>query len=72
MMRRVKPPPKPDPVKGKTLILGLLGALLFVVGLLFWMGMNGGSTHVPMGKPGVGFTADDAGTSAAAPDAARE
>ena len=35
-------------VKGKTLILGLIGALVLVVGLLFWAGMSGGSTHVPL------------------------
>jgi len=71
MMRRVKAPPKPEPVKGRTLILGLAGALVLVVGLLFWAGMNGGSTHVPMGKPGVGFTTDDAGTIAAAASASK-
>jgi hypothetical protein len=63
MMHRVKPPEKPArDVRGKTLILGLIGALFLVVGLLFWAGMTGGSSHVPQGKPGVGFTADDAGT----------
>jgi hypothetical protein len=48
------------------LILGLIGALFLVVGLLFWAGMTGGSSHVPLAKPGVGFTADDAGTSVGA------
>jgi hypothetical protein len=83
MMRRVKPaasPPRPPPgdgprrrpggpppVKGKTLILGVLGALVVVVGLLFWAGMTGGSTHVPLSAPGVGFTVDDTG--AATPSA---
>jgi hypothetical protein len=60
MMRRVKP--GPAPVKGKTLILGVLGALVVVVGLLFWVGMTGGSTHVPLSAPGVGFAVDDTGT----------
>jgi hypothetical protein len=59
MMRRVKP--GPAPVKGKPLILGVLGALVVVVGLLFWAGMTGGSTHVPLSAPGVGFTVDDTG-----------
>lgn len=79
MMRRVEPPVKPRagtsrhdekarPVQGKTFIVGLLGALVLVVGLVFWIGMSGGSTHVPLSKPGIGFTADDAG--AAAPAAA--
>src|SRR5947209_20146500 len=63
MMRRVKGPPKPAPVKGKTLILGVLGALIVVVGLLFWAGMTGGSTHVPLSAPGIGFTTDDAAPS---------
>lgn len=71
MMRRVEPPSNRGQrgegsgraVQGKTLILGVLGALLLVAGLLFWVGMTGGSTHVPLSKPGVGFTADDAGAS---------
>ncbi len=62
MMRRVKP--VPAPVKGKTLILGVLGALVVVVGLLFWAGMTGGSTHVPLSAPGIGFGLDDTGTTA--------
>ena len=64
MMRGVKP--GPAPVKGKTLILGVLGALVVVVGLLFWAGMTGGSTHVPLSAPGVGFTVDDTGAAATA------
>jgi hypothetical protein len=44
------------------LILAVLGALVVVVGLLFWAGMTGGSTHVPLSAPGIGFTVDDAGT----------
>ena len=64
MMRPVKGPPKPAPIKGKTLILGVLGALVVTVGLLFWAGMTGGSTHVPLSAPGIGFTTDDAGSNA--------
>lgn len=59
MMNPVKPPVKP--VQGKPLILGVLGALLLVVGLVFWIGLSGGSTHVPPSRPGVGFGLDDAG-----------
>jgi hypothetical protein len=65
MMRRVKGPPKPAPIKGKTLILGVLAALVVTVGLLFWAGMTGGSTHIPLSAPGIGFTTDDAGSNAA-------
>lgn len=67
MMRSVTPPPKRDAgstrrtVQGKTLIVGVLGALLLVVGILFWVGMTGGSTHVALSKPGVGFGSDDTG-----------
>lgn len=74
MMRRVKesvpdrpePRRKPEPVRGKTLILGLLGALVLMVGLLFWLGLSGGSNHVPLSRPGVGFVIDDAGEPAPA------
>jgi hypothetical protein len=59
----------PAPVKGKTLILGVLGALLLVVGLLFWAGMTGGSTHVPLSAPGIGFGMDDAAAKTTAPGA---
>jgi hypothetical protein len=57
----------PAPVKGKTLILGVLGALFLVVGLLFWAGMTGGSTHVPLSAPGIGFGIDDAAAKATPP-----
>lgn len=68
MMRLVKPPadrapPNAKPIKtvqGKTLLLGLLGSLLVAVGLVFYFGVTGGSTHVPLAKPGVGFTTDPA------------
>jgi hypothetical protein len=50
----------------------LLGALLLVVGLVFWVGVSGGSKHVPLSRPGVGFTADDAGVADdGGPDAGR-
>lgn len=65
MMRRVKAPQN-RPIDGKTLILGVLGALVVVVGLLFWAGMTGGSTHVPLSAPGIGFVMDDAGARATA------
>ena len=71
MMHRVKAPQNP-PIKGKTLILGVLGALVVVVGLVFWAGMTGGSTHVPLSAPGIGFTTDDAGTTTATPAASAE
>jgi hypothetical protein len=66
MMRRVKPSVKRDPgaVRGKTFILGLIAALVLVVGFVFWAGMTGGSSHVPLGKAGVGFTIDEAGAPA--------
>ena len=66
MMHRVKAPEN-RPVKGKTLILGILGALVVTVGLLFWAGMTGGSTHVPLSAPGIGFTVDDAGPATSEP-----
>ena len=67
----MKPPAKrgegsPKGVSGKQLILGLIGAIILVACLLFWAGMTGGSTHVPLSKAGVGFEKDDAG---AAPSA---
>jgi hypothetical protein len=73
MMRRVKPPPKRETpakaggqtVQGKTLILGFLAALVVVVGLLFWVGLSGNSTHVAAGRPGVGFRADEGDDAAA-------
>jgi hypothetical protein len=82
MMRAVEPPDKPRstreekarPVQGKGFILGLLAALLLVVGVVFWIGVSGGSTHVPLSRPGVGFSADDAATPvvAAAPGTAAD
>jgi hypothetical protein len=59
-----------DPVQGKKLLLALLFALVAVVALVFYFGVSGGSTHVPLGKPGVGFTTDPLDGSAAATPAA--
>ena len=64
--RDASPSPRSTAVKGKTFILGLALALSLVVGLVFWIGMSGGSTHVGPGKPGVGFMTDDSGTGAGA------
>jgi len=55
-------------MQGKNVVLGLLGAIVLVGAVLFWIGMSGGSTHVPAGAPGVGFVKNDAG-SAEAPGA---
>jgi len=54
----VTPPRAAASVQGKKLLLGLLGALLVAVGLVFYLGVTGGSTHVPNSKPGVGFTTE--------------
>lgn len=76
MMRWVKPsdrPPSPSDAKsvpGKKLLLGLLVALVLAVGLVFYFGVTGGSTHVPLSKPGVGFTTDPAPSSPSAPGTA--
>jgi len=63
MMRSVKAPteppnPRAKPVQGKHLLLGLLLALMAVVGLVFYFGVSGGSTHVPLSRSGIGFTTD--------------
>lgn len=70
MMLRVNPStdrPHRDAnaVEGKRLILGLLLALVLAVGLVFYFGVTGGSTHVPLSKAGVGFTTDPAPTNRA-------
>ncbi len=79
MMRPVKPTAdrarrNAKTVQGKKLLVGFLGALVLAVGLVFYFGVTGGSTHVPLSKPGIGFTptpqptrrghpaADEAGT----------
>lgn len=56
-------------ISGKQLMVGFLVSLVLVVGLLFWAGMTGGSTHVPPSKAGVGFAKDDMGL---APDGAAD
>jgi hypothetical protein len=43
-------------MRGRNLVIGFGAALFLVVGAVFWIGMSGGSTHVPPGKPGVAFT----------------
>ena len=60
MMHRVEPPanrPNRDEksVQGKKLLLGVLLALLLAVGLVFYFGLTGGSTHVALSKPGITF-----------------
>ena len=62
MMRVVKaaspPPARPGAIAGKRLLLGLVVALALAVGVVFYFGVTGGSTHVPLSKPGVGFTTE--------------
>ena len=53
---------KVKPIRGKTFIVGLLGTLVLVIGFVFWAGMSGGSRHVPLSKPGVGFSSDEVAT----------
>jgi len=70
MMRNVngpseRPNQRAKPVQGKRLLLGLLLALMFVVGGVFYLGVSGGSTHVPLSKPGIGFTTDPAAAASA-------
>jgi hypothetical protein len=75
MMHRVKPPAErlnreARSVQGKRLLLGLLVGLIFAVSIVFYFGVTGGSTHVPLSKPGVGFSTDPAASSTAATGAA--
>lgn len=65
-MKGTRDKPNPSSVQGKVLIFGLFGALACILGFLFWTGVNGGSTHVPLSPPGVGFTADPVAGDAAA------
>jgi hypothetical protein len=44
-------------VRGKTLVIVLLGAVLFAFGAIVVLAMTGGSRHVPPSAPGIGFTA---------------
>ncbi len=46
---------------GKKVVLALFGAILVVVGHLFWIGRTGGSQHVPGSQPGIGFVKADVG-----------
>lgn len=66
MMRPVKAegPKKPAPVEGKKLLLVLLGGIILVAAIIFAVGLTGNSTHVPLGKPGIGFTTDPPAASA--------
>jgi len=71
MMHRVKPTPdRPNrddkAVQGKKLLLGLLVALVLAVGLVFYFGLTGGSTHVALSKPGITFRTDPAPSASAA------
>ena len=51
-----KSPRAPAPVvQGKHLIIAFLGAIVLAAGIIFWIGMSGGSRHVPQSKPGVDF-----------------
>lgn len=49
---------KPTAVEGKRLVLGVAALLLVTAGVVFYVGRTGDSTHVPLGRPGVGFTVD--------------
>ena len=58
-------------MQGKKVVIALLVALLGVFGAVVWIGVSGGSQHVPRSAPGVAFKAapapaDEAGAS---PDA---
>ena len=48
----------PAPIPGKRLLLFLLAAIVVVAGIVFYAGMTGGSQHVPLAKPGIGFVTD--------------
>lgn len=62
MMVATLPPKNSEKSKsGKTVVLGLFGAILLVFGLLVWIGMTGGSQHVPGSAPGIGFVKADVG-----------
>lgn len=51
----------PEKKSGKLVVLGLFGAIFLVFGLLVWIGMTGGSQHVPGAQPGIGFVKADVG-----------
>ncbi len=44
-----------DPMRGNLVVAGLVGAILLVCALIFWVGVHGGSKHEPPSAPGVGF-----------------
>lgn len=55
-------------MQGKKVVIALLVALVGVVGAVVWIGVSGGSQHVPRSAPGVAFKAaptpaDDGGGS---------
>ena len=43
-------------MRGKLVVAGLVGAILLISGLIFWVGLSGHSTHLPPSEPGIGFT----------------
>jgi hypothetical protein len=45
-------------LRGKTLVIVLLGAVLVAFGGIVALGLTGGSRHVPKGAPGISFTAE--------------
>ncbi|MBX3190451.1 MAG: hypothetical protein KF819_25850 [Labilithrix sp.] len=51
-------------MRGRTLVIAFLAAVVLTAGVIFWIGMSGGSTHVAPGKPGVGFAAPATPTAA--------
>ena len=71
LAHNLPPRARSSTVRGKTLVLVLIGAILAVFGILIWVGMSGGSQHVPGATPGVGFVLVDAGR-ADEPDGARD
>jgi hypothetical protein len=44
-------------IEGKKLVIGFLAALFGLAGIVFVIGLTGGSKHVPRSAPGVGFSA---------------
>ncbi len=53
--REREPAPGKAVLGGKTVILALLGAIVVAAGAIFWVGVSGGSQHVPLSQPGVAF-----------------
>jgi hypothetical protein len=50
--------PQEDRVRGKTLVIALLAAVLVAFGGIVLLAFTGGSSHVPRAAPGVGFSTD--------------